>query len=141
MTTAAIYTPRDQRNYQVFVWWLAGAMLSFGTATILIGEKLIEPGPVAWALTVFTIVLMMLTVRAYMHFLRNADELLHKIHLEALGLAFGAGFVWMMGYRLCERLGAPKLDVNDSFLVMGIIWGLAQWLGIRRYSAEEGEGQ
>ncbi|HEX2059549.1 MAG TPA: hypothetical protein VHK90_02310, partial [Thermoanaerobaculia bacterium] len=94
----------------------------------------IEHGALAYGLTAATIVLMTMAARAYVMFLRGADELLRKIQLEALALAFGAGGVFMIGWRLCERLGAPKLDVNDPFVVMAVVWGLGQWLGFRRYA-------
>jgi len=73
-------------------------------------------------------------VLAFIRFLREADELLRKIQLEALGVAFGAGAVFTLGYRLCERIGAPRLDVSDGYLVMMIFWTLGQYLGYRRYS-------
>jgi hypothetical protein len=53
-------------------------------------------------------------------------------------LALGIGMVVMTGYRLCERLGAPPLDVNDPIPFMLLAWGVGQWLGLRRFgSAEE----
>lgn len=133
---ATLFTPRDLRNYAQFTWWMTAAMIVFAAATILIDGGWI-PDAIGWTLTIAATVLMIATVRAYVHFLRNADELLRKVHLEALALAFGAGAVAMMGYRLCERLGAPKLDINDPFLVMMLIWVGGQYLGARRYAIAE----
>ena len=133
---SSLYTPRDLRNYKHFTGWMTAGMLVFAAATILIDGKWI-PDLGGWVLTVAAIVLMVVTVRAYMQFLHNADELLRKVHLEALALAFGAGVVAMMGYRLCERLGAPKLDINDPFLVMLVVWVGGQYLGSRRYAIAE----
>ena len=117
-------------------------MLVFATATILLGKKIIEPGLLGWSMTVASVLLMIVSVRAYIVFLRHADELLRKVHLEALSLAFGAGVIAMMGYRLCERLGAPRLDIDDPFLVMIPVWALGQWFGMRRYgTAEKEDGQ
>ncbi|MDP9194126.1 MAG: hypothetical protein M3P06_20710 [Acidobacteriota bacterium] len=136
LSCSTLFTPRDLRNYTQFTWWMTAGMLVFAAATILIDGKWI-PDSAGWALTVTAIVLMVFTVRAYIHFLRNADELLRKVHLEALAMAFGAGVVAMMGYRLCERLGAPKLDINDPFLVMLLVWVGGQYLGARRYAIAE----
>jgi hypothetical protein len=130
------FTARDSHNYRVFSSWMVGAMLVFVTATIGIDAKWI-PNSIGWVLTVLSVLLMLASIRAYMFFLRHADELLRKIHLDALALAFGFGTVAMMGYRLCERLGAPKLDINDSFLVMLATWIIAQWVGFRRYAGDE----
>ncbi|HEV7240858.1 MAG TPA: hypothetical protein VGQ36_16590 [Thermoanaerobaculia bacterium] len=136
MTCSLLYTARDGRNYRVFTWWMTAAMLTFAAATILIDGNFI-PTAAGWALTTATAILMVAAMRSYIVFLRNADELLRKVHLEALAFAFGAGLVAMMCYRLCERLGAPKLDVNDGGLVLFIVWIGGQWIGARRYAVAE----
>jgi len=133
----SLYTERDARNMRVFNYWFFAAMICFAGTTILVGEKFLARGPVAWGLTVLTIALFVMMVRAYMIFLRGADELLRKVQLEALSFSFGATIVFMIGYRLCERLGAPKLDVDDPMLVMVLVFALGQWLGIRRYAGGE----
>jgi hypothetical protein len=132
----SLFTPRDTHNYRVFTAWMTGAMLTFGTATILLSRELV-PAIAGWMLTAATAVLMMLTMRSYILFLRQADELLRKVHLEALAFAFGAGIVSMMVWRLCERLGAPKLDVNDASLIMLVTWVAGQYIGARRYGIAE----
>lgn len=138
MNCSSLFTPRDRRNYQTFSIWMMSAMLVFVAATLLIDGGFVAPA-VGWALTVISIVLMVGSIRSYVLFLRVADELLRKVHLGALAFGFGAGVVGMMGYRLCERLGAPKLDVNDAVLIMLLGWISGQLLGARRYStAEEG---
>ncbi len=135
--TNALYTPRDAGNVRIFSRWFIAAMMSFITATILLSEKILEPGPVAWVLTAVTIALLGMTVRSYVLFIREADELLRKIQLEALAIAFGATVVFMMGYRLCERLGAPKLDINDPMMVAAIMFAVWQWVGVQRYGGGE----
>jgi hypothetical protein len=134
--TAELFTARDAHNYRTYNLWLFGSLLAFMASTLLIDGKFI-PAPAGWVLTAATAALMLLAVRSYILFLRHADELLRKVHLESLALGFGAGIVVMMTYRLCERLGAPKLDVNDAALVMTVTWVAAQWLGARRYAAVE----
>jgi hypothetical protein len=136
MTTgcSSLYTARDARYMKVFHAWLAAGMVCFVAATALLSGKYIERGVLAYVLTAATIALMTMAARAYVVFLRGADELLRKIQLEALALAFGAGGVFMIGWRLCERLGAPKLDVNDPFVVMAVVWGIGQLVTSRRYA-------
>src|SRR3990170_6498712 len=133
ISCSPLYTARDMQNYRTFTWWMTASMVMFAASTILIDGKFIG-APVGWAMTVLTIALSVAAMRSYISFLRVADELLRKVHLEALAFAFGAGLVCMMGYRLCERLGAPKLDVNDAALVMLLSWIGGQLLGARRYS-------
>lgn len=135
--TNALYTPRDAGNVRTFSRWFIAAITGFITTTILLSGKFLEPGPVAWALTAVTIALLGMMVRSYVLFIREADELLRKIQLEALAISFGATVVFMMGYRLCERLGAPKLDVNDPMMVAAIMFAVWQWVGAQRYGGGE----
>lgn len=130
---ANLFTPRDQHNYHIFAFWLVGAMAAFAAATILIDGDFL-PAAADWGLTAITAFLMVMSMCSYAVFLRHADELLRKVHLDALAFAFGAGVVVMMVYRLCERLGAPKLDFNDPSLIMILTWMAAQWIGARRYA-------
>ena len=134
--TADLFTPRDAHNYRVFHAWFLGALIVFMAGTLLIKGSVI-PTAVGWVFAVLTALLMVVAMRSYMSFLRQADELLRKVHLDSLAFAFGAGMVVMMAYRLCERLGAPKLDVNDAGLVMMVTWVAGQWIGARRYAAAE----
>lgn len=137
MGCADLYTPRDAQNYMRFTLWMMASLVVFAAATILISQEIIGPGVLAWSLSLAAVVLMAAAVRAYVGFLRSADELLRKVHLEALAFAFGVGAVTMMGYRLAERLGAPDLDINDPLLVMMLTWTVGQWIGARRYAAAE----
>ena len=134
--TATLFTPRDAQNYKVYNAWMFGSLIAFMAATLLIDGKYI-PAAAGWAITAATAVLMLIAMRSYILFLRHADELLRKVHLESLAFGFGAGVVVMMCYRLCERLGAPKLDVNDAALIMMVTWVAGQWLGARRYAPVE----
>jgi hypothetical protein len=129
-------TPRDKSNYQHFVLYLIGAVTAFATATVLLAENIIRRGPLAWALVAATVVLAVMAVRGYVVFLRNAEELLQRIHLGGLALGFGAAAVFMPCWRLLERLGAPKLDVNDALVVMMLFWVLGLNHGFKRYSGE-----
>ena len=139
VSCAAAYTPRDSRNLRIFNIWCIAAAMCFATTTILLGEGFIEKGIAAWALTGLTLVLSLGAFHSYVVFLRAADELLRRIQLEGLALGFGAGAVFMLCYRLFERLGAPKLDSADPFIVMAVFWAIGQYIGFRRYS--QGDGQ
>lgn len=136
MFQCARYTERDTRNMRTFNIWMIAAMLLFAATTILLGRRFLLHGPLAWLLIVATITLLAGAVATYMRFLRESDELLRKINLESLALAFGIGLVFMIGWRLFERVGAPHLDVDDPIVVMFFAWALGQWLGSRRYLGE-----
>ncbi len=127
------YTDRDRRNLRQFNLWALVWMAGWIAASYLIKHQLIATGPLAWALVLATAVLGILAIRSYVHFLRQTDELLSKIQLEALAFGFGAGAVFMVAYRLCERLGAPRLDTTGPLMVMVVVWAVSQLLVARRY--------
>lgn len=132
------FTERDTRNLRIFNYWFFSAMFVFAVATLLLDGRFVT-GSLAWLLPAVVAILGAGSVRAYFNFLRQADELLRKIHLDALALAFGVTAVFMIVWRLCERAGAPKLDFDDPLLVMMITWGIGQWIGMRRYAAGEAQ--
>jgi len=137
-TCNALYTPRDVQNMRVFNYWFLSAMVFFLVATFAIKRELVVPA-LGWTLTALSVGLLVMGVRAYIVFIRNADELLRKVQLEALALGFGAGMVFMLGWRLCERLGALKLDVSDPIIVMMLVFAVGQYIGIRRYCVKDDE--
>lgn len=131
-------TARDAGNLRRFnVVTLAWAMM-FVAATLAIVQYGVS-GLTGWALAAATLLLGLASMATYLRFLRAADELLRKIHLEALAFGFGTAIVFMLFWRLCERLGGPKLDVVDPVLVMVVCWAAGQWLGLRRYRAGSAE--
>jgi hypothetical protein len=131
---SSLYSARDAKRMRAFNRWFAAAMLSFFAMTVVLSEEWLRPGAIAYGLTGVTIAFLFMAAWSYLVFLRNADELLRKIPVEALALSFAAGGVFMLAWRLCERLGAHRLDVDDPFLIMMVVWGIGQYAGYRRYS-------
>ncbi|HET7707087.1 MAG TPA: hypothetical protein VFM36_13450 [Thermoanaerobaculia bacterium] len=134
---SALLREQDTRNMRAFNYWTFAMAIWFGAATILLAENIVAPQPAAWIFPLGGLVIALFTVRAYVHFLRNADELLRKIHLEGLAFGVGAAVIFMPVYRLCERLGAPKLDSVDALIVIILAWGFGQWRASSRYIGEE----
>ena len=132
---AGAYTPKDRYNLRIFNVWIIAAALSFAIATLLIKARYVDTGVLGWGLALLTLGLSILAFRSYLVFLRGADELLRRIQLEGLALGFGSGAVFMLSYRLFERLGAPKLDSGDPFVVMAVFWAIGQFIAMRRYGA------
>jgi hypothetical protein len=124
-------------NPGIFNLWFFAGLACFAVSTLVI-ETGVLPDPIlGWLLTALTIGLLLVGVRGYIRFLRDAGELVRRIHLDALAFSFGGATVFMLGYRLCERLGALKLDISDPLLVMFSVFALGQWIGVRRFAAEE----
>jgi hypothetical protein len=137
MKCSGMYTQRDSRNLRSFNLWFLTAMSVFVAATFALSEKhLAVRGPLAVAIVAVTTVLLAGSVVPFLRFLREADELLRKIQIDALGAAFAASVVFMLGYGLCEQIGAPKLDVDAGVVVLVAFWALGQYFGFRRYAAE-----
>lgn len=127
------FRPADVVNVRRFSALLIAWTLSFAVATVILGKHLVVSAASAIVLATVPTLLGIATVRAYVRFLREADELLRKIHVEAMAWGFGAGAVFMLGYRLFERIGAPKLDVSDAFIVMMLATAVGQYVARRRY--------
>lgn len=127
------YTERDQQNVQRFIAAVLGWSVAFAVATFLLRYNRDSLGVLAYAVAVIPTLLGMVAISAYVKFVRDADELVRRVHLEALAVGFGVGMLFMMGYRLFERVGAPKLDMNDPLLVMTFAWTAWQIIAARRY--------
>ncbi|MXO60409.1 hypothetical protein GRI89_12765 [Altererythrobacter salegens] len=103
---------KDVRNARVTNLWCLAWALTFVATTYAV--KRFEPAPLFAAVAVaLQLAIGIGAVRSYRHFLREADELTRKIHLEALGVG-----------------GAAAMAVGTTSIVLGPsgispIWGLA----------------
>jgi hypothetical protein len=127
-------TPEAKRNSRIFTVWCLGWALSFVGATRLLRNETVTAAPLTWLVALVPTLVGLLLIRSYVRFFRSADELMQKVHLEALAFGFGAGFLFMTGYSLFERLGAPAMSVSDPVAVIAFGWVLGQFLAMRRYS-------
>ena len=76
---SALLREQDTRNMRIFNYWTFAMAIWFAGATILLGEELIAPRPAAWIFPIAGLVIAIFTVRAYVRFLRDADELLRNL--------------------------------------------------------------
>ncbi len=126
-------TERDRRNQIRFALWSLAWMACFVAAFISLRKEWV-PDALVYPVVLFPTALGGCALWAFVRFLREADELQRKIQLEALGWGFGCGALFMIGYRLLERVGLPRLDSSDPLLVMVLVWAGATWILARRYS-------
>jgi hypothetical protein len=136
--SSGFYTARDARNLRRFNAWLLAAMLAYLSAAAALRWRASIPRALPWLLASLALLLAILAIHRYLIFLREADELLRRIQMEALALGFGAGAVFSLLYPLLEQLGAPELDRHATAVVMMLSWGAGSWLGTRRYSGGTG---
>ena len=130
-------TPRDRKNMARVHRWMLTWMLTFLAITAAVKFEWIPTGPVAIVLTLVCGAFGVVTLIAYRHFLREADELRRKIELEALALALGAGLVGGITLWLLQRAElalVAEADILTVVLIMMLANGLGNFLGQRRYS-------
>jgi len=127
-------TARDQRNARVTNWWLLAWMVCFVGTAFAIRDGVLPAGPLAWAAIAICTLLGLVVVRYYMRFVREADELLRKIQLEALAIGFGAAFIGNFTMSLVERLRGESFDMGDLFLLMVFSYMVGIIAGMRRYA-------
>ena len=122
-------TARDKRNLRPLKWFGALWVASFVAARLLLPREPSLPAeapPWAWGLAIAAIVFSGLLALGYLRFLRGADELMRRIHLEALAAGFGAAFVFGMGAGLLAQLGMPKVGgLTWAVMVLGYLVKLA----------------
>lgn len=127
-------TARDRRNLARLMWLLAAWAVVFVGGSMLLRRDIVPAGPLSWGLAAVTLGLALSAVLAYGRFLRDADGLQRRIHLEALALGFGGGWIAVAGYRLFELLGAPPADRGTVILVMAVLYAVGLARGRWRYS-------
>jgi hypothetical protein len=119
--------------WKTWVLWVSLWVVSFVAITIAFEVEALPRG-LGVVAALANGLLGVVAVWSYFRLLRGGDELERKIQVEALALGFGAGAVGMMAYRLLERGGAPRLDINDALLVMLLAYGVGVFLARRHYS-------
>lgn len=127
-------TARDRRNLARLAWLTAAWAVAFVGGSLLIRRGLVPAGPLSWGLAALTLALALSAVLAYGRFIRDADELQRRIHLQALALGFAGGWLPVAGYRLFELLGGPYLERGDVAIAMALLYTLGLALGRWRYS-------
>ncbi len=126
-------TLQDKRNSRRFtLCGLAWALAYVGAHWTLKADLELATALV-WLLVSTPIMLMIAAVFSYMHFLRNADELLQKIQIQGLAMGFGAAVVFVTGYQLLEAAGASEMQTDHLLMVMMFSWVAGQLHGAWRY--------
>lgn len=126
-------TAIDKRNQLVFVAWSFAWAITYVGVSRLLGSDSGVNGTMAWLLAGIPIAISIVACLAYLRFLRMADELMQKIQMEGLATGFAAGLVFILGYQVLERAGAPVLDNDSTLQVMCAAWAAGQFIGVWRY--------
>lgn len=126
-------TDGDRRHMRRLNLWLVAWMGAYVVGTFLLRRGVVPSGPTAFALAAAFSLPVIGVVRSYLNLLREGDELLRKIHLDAMAAAFATGVVFVYGWSLMESAGAPALDLGDAAIPMILAYAIAQARGQRRY--------
>jgi len=84
-----------------------------------------------WVLVILPILIGLIAVRAYVKFLLEADELIKKMHLEALAFGCGAGLIVGTGFGLFGQLLGRNEDAG-AYMWIAILAGFS--IGLYRAS-------
>ena len=74
-------------------------------------------------------------ILANIRYLRNLDELMRRIQLEAMGLSFGIGIVLGLSYSLLDITNVITSDAEISYLVIliSLVYIVSLMVNKRRY--------
>ena len=74
-------------------------------------------------------------ILAHRQFLRDADELMHKIQLDSLALAHGVGVVAGFGYSLLLSAGiVGETNILNLVAIMIVTYVVSMLVSMRRYA-------
>lgn len=126
-------TLQDKRNSRRFTLWCLAWSFAYVGAHWTLKADLELATALVWLLVSVPVLLMIAAVFSYLHFLRNADELLRKIQMQGLAMGFGAAVVFVTGYQLLEAAGADEMQTDHLIIVMMFSWVAGQLQGSWRY--------
>jgi len=129
-----IASEQDRRSQNRIVSW---SVLWVGV--FVLADTVIERGSIEGdvAVTVAAIAVSVLGVgwiRSYVRFLRDADELARKVHLDAMAVGLGAGFVTGFGLLLLDQGGVVSAGPHLLLAAMVLAYAVAVVVGWRRFS-------
>jgi hypothetical protein len=133
--SCAAMTPRDRQNQLRANRWLAAWMGSWLGVNFAISYDVLPRGLPGSLAALLPLCLGVGAILAYRRFLREADELLRKILLDALALSVGVGMLAGFTSYLLVRTGALSREhVLVVISLMMVTYSAAVAVGTRRFS-------
>lgn len=125
--------PRDLANYRRMNYLFMAWGFLFVAGVLILARWAATLGPFAYVIAAVPTVVFLLGAASYVRFLRNADELTRKIHMEGMAVGFGAGLTVLLAYPILETAGAPPMDLSLAVIpaVAGYVFGV--YRAQRRY--------
>lgn len=85
------------------------------------------------AIALLPLIPLALTCLAVARFVRNTDEMLRRLHLDALAIAAGITAFLALTYGCLEMGGLPRLSAWWTVVSIDMFWGLSVFALNRRY--------
>jgi len=128
-------TEKDQKNQRHIILWSLAWILPFLGVNLAIENDWIRSDALVVAAIIGVTLLGMGVLLAYRRFLRNADELMRKIQLDALALTVGVGVVSGFSYTLLESAGiVAEAEAMTLVMVMVVTYITSVVVGQRRFA-------
>lgn len=125
-------TPTDRENNKhLSIWSMTWGISIIAATAAVAGLEL--PVALKWAIVLLPNLLALMTLKAYLRFLRMTDEMQRRVQIEGLAVGFGAGWMFTIGYLVAEAAGAPPLNLAVLVFIMtaGLLSG--NWVAMSRY--------
>jgi hypothetical protein len=119
-----------------YVVQFGGAMVAYAVvliASVVLLQHTQLAAPIRALVAVAPTIPTIVAVFAFVRFLGRMDELQRRLHLEALGFAFGASAILTFAYGLMENAGLPRLSYIWVLPAMVLLWGLGAAVASWRY--------
>lgn len=125
----------DRRNQRRIVAWSLGWVLLLLAADYSIESDKVTSKVMIIAASIVVTLAGVGVLVTYRNFLRNADELVRKIELDALALAFGTGLVLGISYSLLATGSiVAEAKISNLIVVMTLTYVGAVIAGRRRFA-------
>ena len=129
-------TESDRRSRLSIVVWSLMWATSFVIGKQLLSSQSIEGAVGTWAVAVAVSVIGVGWLVAYVRFLREADELVRQIQLNAMAAALGVGLLVGFGSILLDSGGIAEATPTALLMPMILTYMLTVVLGQFRYTRQ-----
>ena len=123
---------RDKTNLRRFSRWFVPFALTFGLAAIVLGPTdggLAQTPPWRFLLAILPLLPGYFAARAYLKFLKEADELIRNVHYEAASKSFILVILVGIVYYLASQVFG---EWEDAGAVLWVIASVAYQINYRR---------
>jgi hypothetical protein len=122
-------TQRDRRNKVAHIRWSLLLAVSVVASVLALRSGLGSNVALKSVVIALPVALMVPWLRAFLRFLREADELVRQTHIEGAAAGFWAGFAFGVGYVVLAGAGLPQPRPSMAVALMVAVMGLAYYAG------------